>query len=223
MADGSPSRVQAVIDAIIAPAGRDTVRIDVPFSFLSDEVKNAVVAALGLGTVSSLPAGLLAPFAGAAAPAGWLLCDGAAVSRTTYAVLFAAIGTAFGAGDGSTTFAVPDLRGRVPAGVDNMGTGAASRLTGATLAAGLGAETHALTEAEMAGHAHVTAMHTHQISYDMNGVTAGSDFNAVTAVGSGPANSPTEVSAEADTLSAGDDDGHNNVQPTLCVNYIIKT
>jgi microcystin-dependent protein len=71
--------------------------------------------------------GVLMPYAGATAPSGYLLCDGAAVSRTIYAALFTAIGTAYGAGDGSTTFNVPDLRGRVPvakgtnADVDTVG------------------------------------------------------------------------------------------------------
>ena len=63
-----------------------------------------------------VPPGMVLPFAGAAAPEGFLLCDGSAVSRTTYGDLFAAIGTAYGAGDGSTTFNLPDLRGRVAAG-----------------------------------------------------------------------------------------------------------
>lgn len=67
----------------------------------------------GGGTV---PAGALTMFGGAAAPAGWLLCDGSAVSRTTYADLFTAIGTAYGSGDGATTFNVPDMRGRTPVG-----------------------------------------------------------------------------------------------------------
>lgn len=82
--------------------------------------------------------GTVLPFAGSAAPSGWLLCYGQAVSRATYANLFAAIGTAFGVGDGSTTFNVPDLRGRVPAGLDNMGGAAAGNLgvstTGTTTA-----------------------------------------------------------------------------------------
>jgi microcystin-dependent protein len=67
------------------------------------------------------PAGVLLPFAGSTAPTGWLLCAGQAISRATYAGLFAVIGTAYGAGDGTTTFNVPDLRGRIPAGKDNMG------------------------------------------------------------------------------------------------------
>lgn len=75
-----------------------------------------------------IPSGVLVPYAGATAPSGWLLCFGQAVSRTTYAALFAAIGTSWGVGDGSTTFNLPDMRGRVAAGQDNMGGTAAGRL-----------------------------------------------------------------------------------------------
>ncbi len=66
-----------------------------------------------------VPVGAMMPFAGATAPAGWLLCNGAAVSRTvTYASLFTAIGVAWGSGDGTTTFNLPDMRGRFARGVD---------------------------------------------------------------------------------------------------------
>jgi len=68
------------------------------------------------------PIGSIIPYGGATAPSGWLLCQGQAVSRTTYADLFAAIGTAFGTGDGSTTFNVPDLRESAPVGVGENGT-----------------------------------------------------------------------------------------------------
>lgn len=70
------------------------------------------------GAVVTTPTGAISAFGGTAAPTGWLLCDGSAVSRTTYSDLFAALGSGiyFGAGDGSTTFNVPDLRGRLPAG-----------------------------------------------------------------------------------------------------------
>jgi len=73
-------------------------------------------------TASSMPAGAMTPFAGSVAPSGWLLCDGSAVSRTTYAVLFTAIGTAWGTGDGSTTFNVPNMLGRVPVGAGSAGS-----------------------------------------------------------------------------------------------------
>lgn len=73
-----------------------------------------------LGTISTqaAPAGVVQAFAGSAAPTGWLLCNGAAVSRTVYAALFAAIASAHGSADGSTTFNLPDYRGRMIRGVD---------------------------------------------------------------------------------------------------------
>lgn len=72
--------------------------------------------------VPVMPVGCVIPFAGAAAPTGWLLCQGQAVSRTTYAQLFSVIGTTYGSGDGSTTFNLPDMRGRVAVGSDaNLG------------------------------------------------------------------------------------------------------
>ena len=61
-------------------------------------------------------AGTIKTFGGASAPSGWSLCDGTAVSRTTFAALFAVIGTSYGVGDGSTTFNLPDFRGAAPAG-----------------------------------------------------------------------------------------------------------
>lgn len=111
--------------------------------------------------VSGVPAGTIAAFAGTSAPTNWLLCYGQNVSRTTYAALFAVIGTTYGVGDGSTTFGLPDLRGRVIAGQDDMGGVSANRLTGASggvdgdiLGAAGGSETHTLTEAELAVHDH---------------------------------------------------------------------
>lgn len=65
---------------------------------------------------ATIPAGAIMPYGGSTAPGGWLLCDGSAVSRTTYATLFGIMGTAYGVGDGATTFNLPDLQGRVPVG-----------------------------------------------------------------------------------------------------------
>lgn len=98
-----------------------------------------------------MPTGSVIPYAGESAPDGWLLCDGAAVSRTTYAALFAVIGTTFGSGDGSTTFNLPDLRGRVAVGVTsdaNLGqTEGATSYTADTAG-------HILTADELAPHSH---------------------------------------------------------------------
>jgi microcystin-dependent protein len=109
-----------------------------------------------------VPSGALMPYAGSAAPSGWLLADGSAVSRSTYASLFSAIGTTYGSGDGSTTFNLPDLRGRVAVGKDNMGGSTAGRITsgnagivGTTLGAAGGDER--------------TPSHTHTASTDSQG------------------------------------------------------
>lgn len=139
------------------------------------------------GSSVSLPAGMLAPFAGASAPSGWLLCGGQAVSRTTFAALFAVIGTAYGAGDGSTTFNLPDLRGRVAAGKDDMGGSAANRLTnagagitGTTLGASGGDQNHslswnsaslALSGSQSISHRHLMR-HVHQWGYYSNAIEA---------------------------------------------------
>lgn len=86
-----------------------------------------------------MPTGVVLPFAGTAAPTGWLACDGTAISRTTYASLFAAISTSYGVGDGSTTFNLPDLRGRFPRFNDAMfGGSAAGRDSGRVLGSAQG-------------------------------------------------------------------------------------
>jgi microcystin-dependent protein len=154
------------------------------------------------------PTGVVLPFAGSTAPTGWLLCFGQAVSRTTYAALFAVLSTTYGAGDGSTTFALPDLRGRVAAGLDNMGGTAASRLTtagaglnGAALGAAGGGQTHTLTEAQMPAHTH----------------------NANTGSGGGGSMGIGDSGSSSATSSTGGGQAHPNVQPTLITTYIIKT
>ena len=95
----------------------------------------AISSALG-GTVGAVPVGSVTAYAGSTAPSGWLLCFGQAVDRTAYAQLFGVVSTTYGTGDGSTTFNLPDLRGRVPAGKDDMGGSAASRLTSTTITSG---------------------------------------------------------------------------------------
>jgi microcystin-dependent protein len=109
---------------------------------------------------STVPTGTLMAFAGSAAPAGYLLCTGAAVSRTTYAALFAVIGTVYGAGDGSTTFNIPDGRSRSVVGA-GQGAGLTNRSLGSGTGAAWGEESHALSQAEMPSHAHADAGHNH--------------------------------------------------------------
>ena len=141
---------------------------------------------VGLGNVTQVPAGIVSAFAGVTAPAGWLMCYGQAVSRTEYSALFTALSTTYGSGDGSTTFNIPDLRGRAIAGVDNMGGTAASRLTSTvlsasnTLGATGGTQTHTMSSAEMPSHTHTQDSHNHtqnahgHLVYAYPGLLAGS-------------------------------------------------
>ncbi|CAK0779044.1 putative Tail fiber protein [Gammaproteobacteria bacterium] len=112
-------------------------------------------------TVHILPAGLIAPYGGAAAPDGWLLCDGTAVSRSTYAALFTAISTTYGVGNGSTTFNLPDLRGRFPLGKAAAGTGSTLGGTGGALDHTHTGPSHSHT---LSSHTHDMSSHTHTLS-----------------------------------------------------------
>lgn len=175
---------------------------------------HAIADTTGLQTAlaAAAPAGSLMAFAGDTAPDGWLLCYGQAVSRTTYAALFAVIGTTYGAGVGSTTFNLPDLRGRVIAGLDNMG-GAASafRIGGMTDGLGQtgGSAVHRLTENEIPSHRH----------------DAG-DIDSYLLVNQGGAYEMTGSTGAPRTHYTGYTGGgatHNNMQPTMLLNWIIKT
>ena len=200
----------------------------------------------------SEPAGIVMPFAGSVAPNGWLLCDGSAVSRSEYADLFTAIGTTYGAGDGSTTFNVPDLAGRVVIGVsDNHALGS----TG-------GEASHTLSESELPAHVHEVPPHTHandiaattpelthtvtQPVFKYNspnskstqtnyGVAYFTSVNTATATRSTNAAVADHAAADCvvsgglgdcnvyETSSVGSGGAHNNMQPYVVTNYIICT
>lgn len=115
---------------------------------------------------SAVPTGAILPYGGSSAPTGYLLADGTAVSRTTYSDLFAAIGTAYGVGNGVTTFNLPDLRGRFPLGKATAGTGANLGDTGGSL-----------------DHTHTGPSHTHSVPAHYHGMGTGADLN-ITASGS---------------------------------------
>ena len=192
--------VQDVSGTVYVSGGQDVA--------IADGGTNASTALGGLINLG-FPVGTVLDYGGTSAPSGFLLCYGQAVSRTTYALLFAAISTTYGVGDGSTTFNLPDVRGRVVAGKDNMGGSSADRLTnqtgglnGDTLGATGGSETHTLTTAQMPAHTHTIGMS-----------------------GSSGATSPAAPGAGAPTTynsgSAGGDGAHNNVQPTIIFNKII--
>lgn len=143
---------------------------------------------------------------------GWAWANGQALSRTTYKGLFDVWGTTYGAGDGSTTFNVRDDRGRVKAGKDDMGgASAANRLTpggsgiaATTLGATGGAQTHTLSIAEMPSHSH---------SNGMAMTTIGNTFGGPE--GTGPTSSGTG--------NTGGGNAHQNTQPTIITNFIVKT
>jgi microcystin-dependent protein len=111
----------------------------------------ATTAFIQAALASAIPPGVIWEYGAASAPTGWLLCDGSAVSRATYSALFGIISTTFGVGDGSTTFNLPDHRGRVGIG---SGTGDAADATAHALGSKGGTETHTLTLAQMAAHDH---------------------------------------------------------------------
>lgn len=160
----------------------------------------------------SAPIGMIAPFAGSTVPTGWLLCYGQNVSRTTYAALFNILGTAFGSGSSGSTFGLPDLRGRVVAGLNNMGGTSSSALNGqfwsstlGTSGAG-GSQSHMLSNSEMPMHNHSTIAYGY-----FNAYVAYQALNAVQNYSQG----------FTTTGYAGSGSSHNNVQPTMVLNYII--
>jgi microcystin-dependent protein len=109
-----------------------------PIARIADGAVTQAKLASGVG----IPAGAVMPFAMNSAPAGWLAADGTAVSRSTYATLFTAIGTTYGVGDGSTTFALPDLRGYFVRGSGTNSDGTAAGTFGAKQADELKSHTH---------------------------------------------------------------------------------
>lgn len=189
--------------------------------FNTDKDRHQVYDGGGWNTPS--PAGVLLPFAGATTPDGWLLCSGQAVSRTTYAALFAAIGETYGAGDGSTTFNVPDLRGRTVIGLDNMGGTSANRVTDVdadALGGADGAETHTLTTGQLPSHTHGAGSYKAHGNQTTNADITGSSTIIRNMSDSGSGGEEGAVTGTSG--SAGSDNPHNNMQPYMALNYIIK-
>jgi microcystin-dependent protein len=179
--------------------------------------------------------GIVQAFAGPSPPAGWLVCDGSAVSRTTYSALFAAVGTYWGAGDSINTFNLPDFRGRTPIGYVNS---AAPGITARTFGSRGGNETHTLSVAEMPNHGHGVndGQHVHTSNPHHHGYVnpLGGAFGAA----SGPfsiynPSGTTNTSDTADTMqpsganislqNTGGGVAHDIMQPFGVLYFIIKT
>lgn len=192
-----------------------------------------------VGAGLQVPTGTILDFAGpeGSLPGGYLICDGLAVSRATFASLFALVGTTYGVGDGSTTFNVPDIKGRVSVGKDDMGGAAANRITaaesgitGTTLGNAGGVEAYALLVAELAshnhvvnisdpGHLHAAAVASFLVNSTSGGDYAGGAFPAISTPNT--ATAFTGITATSDATGSGDT--HQNVQPSIILNKMIKT
>lgn len=186
-----------------------------------------------------IPIGGSIDYWGASAPnSSFALMYGQAVSRTAYSALFSLFSTTYGSGDGSTTFNIPGLRGRVVAGKDDMGGSAAGRMTStyfgvstATLGAVGGLESHVLTTAQLASHAHANSLndpgHTHNVTGSPNLVASTSanvTYDDVQGRGGTISGhviaSPTGITIN--NVSAGSGSAHNNTQPTIIGNKILR-
>lgn len=150
---------------------------------------------------SNIPSGTIKSFAGSTTPSGWLTCDGSAVSRDQYANLFNKIGTNYGSGDGSTTFNLPDLRGRCA-----VGEGQGGSLSNRSLGEVGGEEEHTLLTDELFAHDH--------------GYTRYGGFQSLQGGTSYP--NTNYGSSSQSTIGAGSDQAHENMQPYLALRFIIK-
>ena len=173
---------------------------------------------LALGALRSggVFVGQLAPSARSASLPGWLVADGASYLRATYAALFAAIGTTYGSADG-THFNVPDLRGRVPVGLDNQGGTDAGRLAAAnTLGGSGGEETHLLTIAESG-----LPAHTHPPGASTAFMNRVNNASGLAGAGATYGEMNAESTATAANTAADAANAHNNMPPFLLVNWLI--
>lgn len=181
------------------------------------------------GNPYAIPLGGMMPYLGATAPnSNFALPFGQAISRTTYATLFAMISTTFGVGDGTTTFNIPDLRGRLIGGLGNMGGVDAGRITvaggnfdGTVLGATGGAQNHTLTTPEIPSHTHplTDPGHTHPLTVGTNNLTSGTLTSSTNSVGTIASGSATTGIAIANT---GGGTAHTILPPTMVLPMILR-
>jgi microcystin-dependent protein len=178
------------------------------------------IATTAFVTQNAVLTGALLMWPTAAAPSGYLLCDGTAVSRTTYASLFAIVGSTFGAGDGSTTFNLPNYVNRMPIGV---GSTAALAATGGSKDAVVVSHTHtasSTTTATDSGHYHTGSF----MGPDYNAQTGRTDGAQATNFGNTDYGYANITASTSTTVNAFGVSGTNaNLPPYLGINFIIKT
>lgn len=164
------------------PSARLPTQSQSAWSAGTSTTESAISPAKLSASVSSLgtPPGVIFPYAGSSAPGGFLMCNGQAVSRTTYATLYSVIGTTYGAGNGSTTFNVPDLRGRVPAGTNSLGGSDSNRLSNTfnSLGGTGGVYSTTISSSNLPAHTHPfsatsssSGSHNHSVSGSISGST----------------------------------------------------
>ena len=181
----------------------------------------------GVAASTLVQTGMMMDFAGATAPTGWLLCYGQAISRSSYSALYALVSTTYGSGDGSTTFNIPDFRGRASFGKDNMGGTAANNITsgisgvtGTTLGATGGAQGVTILQTNLPALNLTVSSIT--VPYGLDTNISGSGAQSVVAtIGSGSSGTVTLSGATAATGGSGTELG--SLPPALIVSKIIKT
>ena len=164
-----------------------------------------------------VPTGSILSYAGNNAPEGWLICDGSAISRSDYSDLFNILGTLYGEGDGSTTFNIPDMRGRVAVGLNSSGNFN-------NLGKEIGEETHTLSINEIPSHNHTPSSLGSNWVYNTTSVSR----IQIQKYNSGDYRIPSsdeglDAWKWGNTGDTGGSQSHNNIQPSLVINYIIKT
>ena len=150
----------------------------VSIEFIGDAHKVIPTITLDDAEGSDVRTGMFMPYGGTSAPLGYLMCDGSAVSRSTYAALFTVIGTAYGVGDGSTTFNLPDLRQRFVLGKATAGTGATLGGTGGNID-----HTHPLNSSTSHAQLHATGVATAGVRVSRKTVSSWTDAALYTATG----------------------------------------
>lgn len=175
--------------------------------------------------IEGIPTATIVPWSDASLPSGFLECNGAAVSRSTYSALFAIVGTTYGAGDGSSTFLLPDLQNKLPVSKSNnkaLGSTGGAETVQATGNIGGSTGTHAITTPELAAHTHTGAGGSGK---NIGGGPGGyGNPQSVSNAGGGATGSVGSGTAHSHNMSATFTGGTTSVlQPFIALIYIIKT